>query len=61
MFILDCQEYLKHWYAFCMYDDFEFIKNKFKLEWNSDIYMLSVNGEDQEDVLVTVCAKLDKP
>ena len=29
---------------------------QFKVEWNSDIYMLSVNGEDQGDFTVKVWA-----
>ena len=33
----------------------------FKVEWKSDIHMLSVNGEDQEDLTVKIWAKLDNP
>ena len=32
-----------------------------KVECNSDIHMLSVSGEDQEDLTVKVWAKLDYP
>ena len=31
------------------------------MEWKSDIHMLSVNGEGQEDLTVKVWAKLDSP
>ena len=33
----------------------------FKGEWNSDIHMISVNGEDQQDLTVKVWANLDNP
>ena len=33
----------------------------FKGEWKSDIHMISVNGEDQEDFTVKVWANLDNP
>ena len=34
---------------------------KIKVEWNSDIHILTVNGKDQEDLKVKVWAKLDTP
>ena len=32
-----------------------------KVQWNSDIHMLSVHGEDQKDLTVKIWAKLDNP
>ena len=32
-----------------------------KGEWNSDIHMISLNGEDQEDLPGKVQANLDNP
>ena len=37
------------------------VKTNLKGEWNSDIHMISVNGEDQEDLTVEVWANLDNP
>ena len=34
---------------------------KLKGEWKSDNHMISVNGEDQEDLTVKVWANLDNP
>ena len=33
----------------------------FKGEWKSDMHMISVNGEDLEDLTVKVWANLDNP